>query len=398
MRPILVSVALFLLVSLYGSENTEAFELRRTIDGPVTITESGYYVVTQDISVAIPPAITIMAPNVVIDLAGHTVGTPGFGNGPVIIMNPGSTQLLVRGGMIRGGDHYIQGNAPNLRLSMEHVACADGKQGIAIPQATNISITDSTISCERFPIDIDGSYPLTFERNTISSHQYYSTALFLLGIQSGSFGHNTVSVETYQGGLVLMQSTGLVRVTANVLDGGHGEYGLKLLGGPYIVTGNSITGAHNVAIEISTSGNLVTNNFIDAGNSISTGISVDGSDNTVSGNVIRDRTWGIELAGTENAVSGNSISGASEGGMLISGNGNVISANTVVDNRMGLVFYGSENIYKGNDLRRNRRWFNDVVDYGTNNFDAGGNLVDAPPPPYDPQNTQQEIEGAMSDE
>jgi hypothetical protein len=200
-----------------GAGSAFALDVPRPIDGPVTITESGSYVVTQDIAVATPPAITIVAQNVVIDLNGKKISTPGFDTGGLIVMNPGSQQLLLKNGTVQGGGRYVAVNISGLRLKLDHVRLSGGQYGIKAVSASSISITDSAIDSERFPVDISGSYPLVFERNTVASYQYYSTAFYLNGVTSGSFSFNRVSVGTYQGGFLTITSTGLVRVTHNVL-------------------------------------------------------------------------------------------------------------------------------------------------------------------------------------
>jgi len=388
MRLALGPAALGLYLLAAGAGRAFALDIPRSIDGPVTITESGSYVVTQDIAVALPPAITIAAPNVSIDLNRKTISTAGFDTGSLIVMTPDSQQLLIRNGSIRGGGRYLASVAASLRLTMDHVTCTDGKYGITIAGATNISITDSNIRSERFPLDISGSYPLTFERNVVGSSQYYETGISLAGITSGSFVGNRVSVNTYQGAFFRIDSTGFVRMTNNVFDGDNGMDGVYLASGRYLFADNEINGGHPTGLIVATDGNVIMNNRINGGGGVSTGLSLGGSNNVVSGNVIRDRWTGMSIGGANHKISGNTIIGSWEYGMTVSGSYEMLIANTVHSHfahfTKGLVLSGDHNLFKVNDLRGNGGpspppWMNDLEVHGTTNIDGGGNLVDPAP-------------------
>ena len=331
MKPAIAPTALtlFLLTSITTSH---AFDIPRAIDGPVTITESGSYVVTQDFSVAVPPAITIAAPNVTLDLNGKTISTPvidpDIDNSPLVVMNPGARQLLIRNGKLQGGSHCILGAAKDLRLSMDHVDCAQAKYGIDIDSATNIAITDSSISVLRAAVGIGGAYPLTFERNHVSTGFYYVGGITFDGVAFGSVSGNTISVESYQGLLLWMNGSGMVRITNNVFHGHDTPHGLDLHSGQYVVANNTIDGSRIGAINVESSGNLIVNNRLTHAGGLCTGISVAGSDNTVSGNAVTDYMWGIQVRGTRNTISGNTLRDNWEGGIQVDGTSHRIVGNT----------------------------------------------------------------------
>lgn len=398
MRSLSLATALLLLASEFGSARAQldepdeglAIELdpppgastfpARPIRGPMTITVPGPYVVTRDISVITPPAITIMASGVSIDLNGKSVGTPGFDNGDVVVMDAGSRQLRIKNGRIFGGSRCIASEVPGVSLSMDHVRCTDGNYGVQISEASLVSITNSELRTEREAVHVGGAYPLRFEGNTIHTVNYYSAGAFFSGITTGLMSGNTFDCETYQGYLLTLSGTGLIRIEGNSFDGHQATAGLTLLGGSYWVTDNSIRGCRNEAIKLNASGSQIANNHLSDGGGIGAGIYVGGSSNIVSDNTVEDYTFGMRVSGSGNLVSRNVVLGSWETGITVSGASNSIDGNraqsTYARFSKGLVFSesSSNNVFKDNLLSGNPGGA--LRDDGTDNLDGGGNVLE----------------------
>jgi parallel beta-helix repeat protein len=343
--------------------------------GPVTITESGSYNVTWDISVITPPAIIIMAPDVTLDLNGHSVGTPGFDNGDVILVGTSAHRLQIKDGRLVGGTQCISGATPDLNLSMDHVTCTGGKFGVHISSASAVSITRSEFSPARNALIIEGAYSLRFDGNTIRQALPYPAGITcgasFGGVTNGSITDNTFDCTAYDGTILYLSGTGVTRVVHNSLTG-HDTRGCLQLDGRFIVRENSIEGCR-YPIQSTGSGNRLVDNVV-SGSAVARGIEVTGSDNTVAGNVISDCGYGIIDTGARNRISGNSVLRSEETGVWILGAESLISGNRIQSNRTGLLLgeSSSNNTYKNNDLRGTIR--TPVQDSGTDNVDGGGNV------------------------
>jgi parallel beta-helix repeat protein len=348
--------------------------------GPVTITESGAYVVTWDISVLTPPAITVMAPDVTIDLGGYSIGTPGFANGDVILMSTGARRLQITNGRLVGGTQCISSSAADVRLSLDHVTCTGGKYGVDIQSASAVSITRSEFSPARDAVIIGGAYSLRFEGNTIRQALPYpagtSCGATFNGVTNGSIADNVFDCTAYDGTIISLSGTGLTRVARNSLTG-HDTRGCLQLDGRFIVRENSIEGCR-YALQSTGSGNRLVDNAISGGLALALGIYVAGADNTIAGNAISDCLYGITVGGSRNRISDNSVLRSAETGVTILGTENLIIGNGIQSNvahsSEGLVLSesSSENVYKNNDLTGTTGI--PIQDFGTGNLDAGGNV------------------------
>jgi len=331
----------------------------RIASGPYTITESGSYIVTWDISVITPPAITITAPDVTIDLDGRSVGTPGYDNGDVILLSSGAGRLQIKNGRLIGGTQCISSSTRDVDLSMDHVTCTGGKYGISIPSASAVSITNSELSPARNALIIEGAYSLRFEGNTIRQALPYpagiSCGASFFGVTSGAITDNAFECTAYDGTALAISATGVVRVERNSLSG-QDTRGCLEIDGRFIVRENVIEGCR-YSINSSGSGNRIVSNTIANGTWRGRGIEVSGSDNRIADNLISYCLYGITVGGSRNRISGNSVLMSGERGVTILGTENVISGNRIQSGDAsfsdGLVLFdtSSYNIYKNNDFR-----------------------------------------------
>jgi len=349
------------------------------IDAPLTITQSGSYIVTQNITAAAPPVIVVTAPNVSIDLNGKTVSTSGGDTGHVIVLQTGARQLRITNGTLAGGSTCLQSSIPGIRLSMDHVRCDGAVSGVHL-NASNARITHSVFLTAREAVRIGGRFPVWFEDNTVYTTDYYSAGVSLSGMTSGSIVRNTIGCSSYEGSLLTLDALGPVRVDRNTLSGDNAAAGLTISGGLFSVTNNIIGGARNGAVIVQSSGSHVFGNRIRHAGGVCTAISVQGSANVVSGNDIFDYTVGIEVSGTGNVVSGNAVHSSWERGVFVNGSENTFAGNQI-ESRYGYYTTGlefsatsSNNAYKANVLTGNNG--GGLLDNGTDNVDAGGNVLD----------------------
>jgi hypothetical protein len=367
-------------IILAVSTSAQGARNRQIIFGPVTITESGVYVVASDISVLTPPAITVMAPNVTIDLGGHSVGTPGFGNGDVMLLSLGAQRLQIANGRLVGGTQCISSSAVGVSLSMDHITCTGGKYGIQIPSASAVSITHSELSPARDALLVDGAYSLQFDGNVVRQALPYpagiSCGVSFFGITNGSITDNSFECTAYDASLMSLRGTGLVRVERNSLVGFDTRACLEL-DGRFIVRGNVIEGCRT-AIRTTGDDNSITNNTISNDVQRGVGIEMSGSDNTVVDNALSYCLYGINVGGSRNRISRNSVLFSDERGVTVFGSENLISGNRIqsgfVGHSDGLVLFdtSSGNVYRNNDLSGTTGI--PIQDFGIDNVDAGGNV------------------------
>jgi hypothetical protein len=357
-----------------------AVVLSRPINGPITITQSGSYVVTWDISVITPPAITVLAPNVIIDLNGHSVGTPGFNNGDVIVMGTGSRQLKIKNGHLFGGRRYIASTAPAIQLTMDSVTCADGRFGVDLENASSLSIKNSDFSAAGESFHVNGQFTLDFKSNTV--RQSVTNALDnrcgvgFGGVTNGIISGNTLSCTAYNGTVLTVNGTGSARIENNTVSGFDTQTCISP-GVAATVKDNAIDGCR-YAISSLANGNRIIGNQITGMMASGNGILLNGSNNVIADNTLHDFDLAIVLTASGNTVSGNAVLDYLSYGIVVSGSSNVIDGNQIqthiTSSTEGLVFslYSADNTYKNNDFRGTTGAA--VRDDGTNNIDGGGNL------------------------
>src|SRR5262245_27053413 len=138
---------LFLVLLVFlaaASPSIRADEGRIPIFQPTTITSSGSYVLTRDITVASGNVITIQASDVTLDLNGKTLQNTSASN-VLIAIDTGASTVRVKNGKLLGGSTgiaNIAGAGPIL-LDVEKFALLNqGSDAISLGIAGEVSISD----------------------------------------------------------------------------------------------------------------------------------------------------------------------------------------------------------------------------------------------------------------
>jgi len=297
---------------------------------PTTITQPGFYLVTQDISAPSNFIIKIQAHNVTIDLNGFTLSVPQSpGGNNIIDVAPGFTNITIKNGTITGGTIGIrhESTGPDrIRIQIENVTVQNyGYRGIAVNYVDRIDLLDcNIISDSNSGVSVDASTGLIL-RNTFRC--------------ADSF----VFMATNINGALIKD---------NQLHGESDGLGLGITGNANIIEGNAISRVHGYPISVDGNNNLILNNTV--GGSFLNGINVQKNSNLISGNVVGGSTSGVAVAGSYNMIEGNTLGS---------------------NNEFGIDFVsGTDNAYRNNMLRGNG--LAPVQDTnGNGNTDAGGNII-----------------------
>lgn len=199
------SKASCLLALLLGVSSTAALAQGRTpvwMPGTV-IGVNGSYYVTRDIAGAgAAPVITIAAPNVDLDLNGHTVGSPVGGGPPVISIPAGFSEIRIHNGRLLGGSMSVDATAGR-KLVIEKVHSQDAAGGPGALHTFDIEdvvIRECTVvgASAAAGITLDGAMPGktgTIEGNVIESDAALGSAgIRIVAAQALALLHNRIDV------------------------------------------------------------------------------------------------------------------------------------------------------------------------------------------------------------
>lgn len=338
---ILAGLMLLSLSYLWGDEG------RIPIYRITTISQSGHYILTRDISVTTnTQVINISAPNVTLDLNGKTISSASTTVG-VINLDINISNATIRNGYLNGGYSGIQYNGGAVvppRIFLENLTIRNtANNGIVLIDVAHAEV----IACKIFSAGYSGIYVTNetaaftgkVNNNTINGVQ--ADGIYIDNIRSGEIRNNTI------------QNFGINPGS------GYGGIGVAALPG------------------INAEGNLIKGNTISAGLNNNYGIWLMGySDN----NLIIDNgiasTGGIRLASSNNLLFGNVINANSLNGIYVEGARNLIDSNQIIDNGgYGINFDSpsSNNSYRKNMIRGNTS--GTVIDNGTSNTNDGGNII-----------------------
>ena len=321
-----------------------ADEGRTPIYQPTTITQSGHYIITRNISVTSGDAITIQANEVTLDLNGKTIASSST-SGYLIAIANGYSNITIRNGFLAGGSegvHYSN-SSTRTRLYLENLAIRNSASyGMEIFGAEHVDV----ISCRIYSSGSSGIY------------LHGGSALF-----SGSVINSSVNGAGASGIELNGLTSGEVRGNT-VLNFGTAGYshGISL---------NTVFGQN-------AKGNLVDGNTVSGGGSDDAGITiaVGSAYNLIINNTITSNGIGISVNSNGNSASRNLIANHSSHGIEIYGNYNLIEQNQIVGNGTGGSGFGiafgsaGSNAYRNNMLRNN---ISGPVFGG--NTDAGGNII-----------------------
>src|SRR2546425_7019427 len=112
--------AMALLGAAAAGTELVADEGRIPIFAPTTITRSGHYVLTRDISVSGGDVITVHANGVGLDLVGHTISSASTASA-LVQVDPGVTDVSIRNGRLSGGAYGVLygSGSPRTRIRVE---------------------------------------------------------------------------------------------------------------------------------------------------------------------------------------------------------------------------------------------------------------------------------------
>jgi copper-binding protein NosD len=323
-----------------------AAEGRIPIFQPTVITQSGSYILTADIA-APGTIISVTAPEVTLDLNGHTLTTTTTDfSSTAILLDQGAQDARILGGKIAGGFWGILSMVEMHSAVIERMTFEGMAQGIGVNATQYVEVTGCTMR----------------------------------GTGAGS---TAIHARTALGVPVA------IRIEGNTLDGW--ETGVELGGAGMIVKDNEIHlatstnnfGIHLSPLDTSHRGSLIEGNRISA-----SGQSIENStpESLLRNNVLINSGDGaVVLFGDFDYLANNTISGAvggspSHSGALIKGARALVDGNVVESasgpSGCGITFYGTasvEGAYRDNMLRNNAGG-SVCVSGGATATDAGGNI------------------------
>jgi hypothetical protein len=163
---VLMTVALAIVSSqVIFAQNEKATEISsgRWSNRAVTISQPGFYKLSDDITVTSGNAITITASNVTLDLGGNTVSTNAAGTGNGIFVN-GTSGVEVRNGKVGGFNanvnvtNGVNVRVRNLQIVGRGLAPNNGPSeiGVLLIQTRGAYIENNTISSVNLGIFVRG--------------------------------------------------------------------------------------------------------------------------------------------------------------------------------------------------------------------------------------------------
>ncbi|WP_404391910.1 right-handed parallel beta-helix repeat-containing protein [Humibacillus xanthopallidus] len=385
------------------------------------ITEST--LVGNDLTGCLGEGLVIGAPDLVLDLGGHTISSglvldPGAEEGFYAgVRNSGHTNVVVRNGTISGfgyGVRLTSGVTHNLVTGL--TLRTNTSAGVELFDADNGRI-GNTVRGNTFVLNGDGITLLggaegsTVADNTFSGN--LGRALYAFDASGHVIDGNVVSGDTLDptldsdGGFHLEASTDN-RFTDNTLSD-VGDAAFLIAAGSHrtLIEGNTTTRSSDSAVNVDDSDGVrvIANTFHQAGGAA---ISLGNSDHgVVRDNDVRFNPGGVELSGSDdtlvesndarrtqadgislessarNTVTGNQVShtggtGISVEGEVLDADGNPVDGNTISANDAtgnlgdGIAVNGAGHIVTGNEAYNNGAW---GISAAAGTTDGGGNLA-----------------------
>jgi len=357
-----------------------------------TITASGSYVVTRDLSVG-GAAIQIQAPHVDLDLGGHLVTSTGG----VAISITEASSITIRNGVLDGGTDgvvvslgSVAGDAVTSvvleRLRVQSV----GDRGLEVTtqRPTRVEVHDvHIVNATGYGIYVAGGRgcSVRVRETTIQKTQ---RGIYTYGVPTVDIAGCTIRSTTEQGIDVTGPQDdppGVASIVGNILED-IGTDGIEV----GWVAGGAITGNRIVHIGVGTSPNpilgislargvsttsgvLVSTNIVRCGSTSVDGIAVaiSGRDNTIRDNVVSDCRSGIQSFAPGVRIVSNESLGNSQYGVYVSAARCVVESNQVRGNSCGLYLTGATASvpYRDNVLNGNTS-----AVCGSGGSDKGGNI------------------------
>jgi hypothetical protein len=163
-----------LLCALSGAVSIRADESRIPIFRVTKISQSGHYILTQNVTGSVGPTISISAPNgdVTLDLNGFTVSHSGASS---VIAVTSASHVKIRNGFITGGLHSVSSSVAGLTLSLERITAINPTSaGVEVSNAAHLEMLDSEVHAAGAPYGVHvtgasgGTITGRLEGNTIN--------------------------------------------------------------------------------------------------------------------------------------------------------------------------------------------------------------------------------------
>ena len=327
--------------------HVHADEGRKPIYQPVSITQSGTYVMTRDLSISTDTnIIDIAASNVTIDLNGRSLTSSSNTASIINIGNGAYNNITIKNGYLNGGSSGVYSNSSTrIRIFLDNLTIRDtASDAIDIQNIRYVEISGcKIISPAGYAINLNGvdnTFPAKINNNIITGANF--TGISATGIQAGEIRGNTI--------LIMGASTSYRGIYLDTVSG--------LTAGGNLIAGNTISGS---------------------GNNLLPGIQItpDSANNSIIDNVIAEAYNGIWIQSNNNLFRGNTVSAHSGNGIGVAGLRNIIEDNQISGNGTGGsgfgIFFsgGPSNAYRNNMLRGNASG----AVYENGNTDAGGNII-----------------------
>ena len=306
---------------------------------PYTITASGTYDVTQDLTCS-GTAITITASKVDLHLNGHTLSGSGAGVGV-----------------------FVQGQA---NVSIDNATVQGFFEGVEFQGTVDCKITNVTArqNSDAGIVSRGGTSGLTVTGCTAPQNVNHGI-LFDSDSRANTAAGNTANGNGSMG--IYVTGGAFANTLNDNTTNQNGVWGIGIDGGGgNSVTGNTANQNHDRGITFYTSGNLVERNTCDRNGNLGIGVAGDSHNNTVVRNsATANGGQGIALFDqpTHNTVQDNTVSGSYQG--IFVGNGpaqNTIQGNTATLNVLGILLTAGAtgNTIQGNTALTNANF--DVED------------------------------------
>jgi hypothetical protein len=375
--PLVVLATLSLACAAYGGDGRIRISQADIETAPFTyvITNSGSYVLTENLSVGAPDmdGISVQANDVTLDLNGFAVRCVAGSSGTGIIQSNGWSGLCVKNGMVSGWNEV--GAAGILALGdgnrIENVIASGNRDGIRIGDGGVV------IGCTADSNEQNGIIPGGGSVVRDCAAQNNGNGGISAGRGCVVVGCTAVSNGS---GLAVSADSGSViarcRAAFSVDDGIHCSYGSVVaectaftnayngieVGGGSVIRACSLAGNGWASI-MGGSDSLVSECSVRM--TRSTGISVlNGS--AVRGCTVSDGRFSGIQGNRDNRIEGNDCDGNANEGVQVGYPGNFIAENNATRGRIGI-----ECLVDGNAVVRNSAGLNSLTNY----FMSGGNVV-----------------------
>jgi len=307
----------------------------------LVIDRPGYYVVSTDLVIPeLSTGILITAPEVTLDLDGHSLVCEGYCYSIVRVVNGEDVRVL--NGIISGGLTSVTAN-DTTRLTLESMSI----------RCHGASLCEALIA--------EGIGTIEVHNSQLRAYENWS----VVRAERGRIIRNEFNAS--EGGLLAMFTEG-GEIRGNVI---RGSYALAV-SGDNLIEENVIVGNHvdGEAISVLVGSNRVTRNLVDGGGGRS--VVLVANESFVGGNLLKDGSCAV--LSSENRVIGNSMYdsyGLQRAAIETWGSESEFSANILIHNQCGILFNAVGNQRYGENVVLGSQ--EGICGYP--NTDIGGNIL-----------------------